>query len=272
MRKLLSLSSLLILPTMGILVTSQPALAEEPDCKTVTTTLQDRPDNGHGTPGIWALDTMDRTVKVCHVVTPQVAAVEIGTWVYSATLSDEGTFTTVPGDTNSPNDGKAVVKQTGTVSGTATFSNFTAPHDWIAWDNSIDGKTYHGTAPAATNDWVSLLWKDGASKTGITDYEWTYKTCSETWVDSSNPKNNDGQDDSAGDITGKACASPSPSPSASSSKAAPVVHSPSPTSKTATLPVTGSNIPYVLGGGVAILAAGSILWILGRRRRTRFEA
>lgn len=255
--------------------------AAPPDCKTVVTHLVDRPDNGHGTPGTWALDTMTRTLVVCRVVEAAPAAkVAIDTWTYNAVLKDSGTFVTRVGAHGSPNNGVALAGGVhGVVSGKADFAKFTAPHDWIAWDASaVDGKTFTGSAPVPTGDWVKQLWKDGFGGTSITSYGWVYQTCVgkivtkgyvEQWIDSSAESNNDGQSASAGDITGKACPVASASPSAPAS--APT--SPRPTSPTAvSLPVTGSNTPAIAAGGAGLLGLGVVLVVLAmRRRRTRVE-
>lgn len=254
-----------------VLAAAGPAQAvAAPDCKTAVSHLVDRPDNGHGTPSTWALDTVTRTVKVCHVEdtpAPAVAkAVPIDTWTYTATLVDEGTFVTKGGATGSPNAGVAIAAgMKGTIHGEATFAKFTAMHDFLGWVDAFDGKTFTGSAPSGTNDWIKNLWSDGFGGTQITNYKWTYTTCSEKWVDSSEESNGDGTADSAGDITGKAC--PSPSVSASPAPSLPGSASGVPIVGQPTLPVTGSRAVLVAGVGAVLVAIGAAGVIVGRRRR-----
>lgn len=245
------------------------AIADDDACRTVVAHLTDRPDNGHGTPPVWALDTVTRTVKVCHAedAPAPAAAVEVKTWDYTATLVDEGTFVTKGSATGSPNAGIALTAgMHGTVHGAATFAKFTAPHHWGYWVEAFDGKSFTGSAPSGTGDWIKNLWSDGFSGTQITDYKWTYETCTETWVDSSEEGNGDGTADSAGDITGKACPTPSASPSVSTSPSgSTIVAVPADTS--GSLPVTGSKEALIAGGGALAVAVGTVLVILFRRRR-----
>lgn len=254
-----------------------------PDCKTVTTHLVNRPDHGHGTPDVWALDTVTRTVKVCAQppATLQAEKIAIDTWTYTAELTDVGTFLTQAGVHGSPNNGASLAGGVhGAVLGVATFAKFTAPHDWGYWDAStLDGKTFNGSEPTSTSDWLKLLWKDGFSGSSITKYSWVYQTCVdkivksgwvEQWVDAS--FNNDGQNANAGDIRGRTCPtrSPSPSPSASKTTTGGAVT----TGGTPSLPVTGAPVPLIVLGGLVLVGAGIAGVILARRRRDRltFEA
>lgn len=282
-RALAGLTAAALIVLMAVLLGQPAGAATTPtpatDCKTVVTHLANRPDHGHGTPDVWALDTMTRTVEVCAQQPAQNAAVAIETWTYTATLTDVGTFLTQAGPTGSPNDGKPLVGGVaGALQGKAIFNKFTAPHDWIAWDPSaVDGKNFNGTEPGSTGDWLKLLWKDGLKQSGIDSYAWIYQTCVgkivrkgyvEQWVDSSS--NHDGQDASAGDITGKRCPTGSPSPSATTPSALPSL--PLPTTPGVSLPVTGSNVPLLIGGGVTLVTAGAVLLVLTlRRRRNRVE-
>jgi hypothetical protein len=269
MHRSIRLTLALLVGALFVVPFGTAAHAAEPDCKTVTSHLVNRPDNGHGTPAVWALDTVDRTVKVCHVEPEVAAKVAIDTWTYSATLTDTGTFKTQPSAHGSPNAGAQLLAQTGTVHGEATFATFTAPHDWGYWnDTALQGKTFTGSAPSGTSDWVKHLWTDGFSGTQIADYSWNYATCTEQWVDSSAEGNDDGQADSAGDITGKACPSPSPSPSHST--AAPTV-SASPAAG-ASLPVTGNRPWLYAGAGLLALGLGVAFVIAGRSKRRNFQA
>jgi len=253
-----------------------------PDCKTVTSHLVNRPDHGHGTPDVWALDTVTRTVQVC-VQPPaalQTEKVAIDTWSYTAKLTDTGTFVTQAGTHGSPNNGASLAGGVhGAVLGAATFAKFTAPHDWIAWDPSaLDGKTFNGSEPTSTGDWLKLLWKDGFGGSSINMYSWVYQTCVdkivksgwvEQWIDGS--FNNDGQDAKAGDIRGRVCPtrspSPSPSPSTSQTSTAGAVT----TGGTPSLPVTGAPVPLIALGGLVLIGAGIGGLALARRRRDRVQ-
>ena len=277
-RQLIIMAALLIVTMVSAVTFTKLAFAsvDPSDCKTVTTHLVNRPDNGHGTPSLWALDTMTRTVTVCHGPQPEPSDSPDETalnkhypWHYTATLKDAGTFVTKGGATGSPNDGKPLTAGTkGTVNGTATYAEFVSGWKWDGWQGAdYDGKTYSDSEPGTTGDWVKMLFSGGKVQTSITDYKWVYKTCQETWIDSSTKDNDDGQSDSAGDITGKACPSPTPT------KSAPPTVSQSPV--VASLPVTGSNITgtvVAVGGGFAVL--GVVLFLYGRRRRSqvRFTA
>ena len=259
---------------------AEPTASPE-DCKTIVLNLKDRPDSGnHGT---WALDTITRTIKVCHVVeqTALKTEVVINTWKYAATVTDVGTFVTVAGAHNSPNNGHAVVGGVNGAMAGGFHAHFTAPHDWIAWDGDAwNGKTLTGATGAGnptTSETVKKLWKDGFNGSSIdNDWAWVYQTCVkvlakkgfvEFWIDN---HKTDGEGKQDGDIWGKRC--PSPSPSASSST------NPLPTLTAAppsdSLPITGSNVPLVVGGGAALVLIGGVLFVLARRRgRTvRFQA
>lgn len=267
-----------LLLTFGALALLAPpahAAVAAPDCKTVVSHLVDRPDNGHGTPGTWALDTMTRTVKVCHLpeaeAAPAVAkTVEVDAWTYTAALVDDGTFVTQGSATGSPNAGAAIVAgMHGTVKGVAGFAKFTAAHDWAYWNGAaLDGKTFTGLAPSSTGSWIGNLWSDGFGGTQIVAYKWIYKTCTESWVDSSEEANGDGTADVAGDITGKACPSPSPSAPAPTTPAATVSATPA-----ASLPVTGpGGTGVLLAVGAGLILGGAMLYTTVRRRRVRFTA
>lgn len=260
----------------GVASAETSASSPATDCRTVTSHLVKRPDNGHGAPPVWALDTMDRTIKVCHVtpvVVPEVATqtkVEVDVWEYNATLVDNGTFETVAGATGSPNNGAALKAQTGVMSGNATFKNFTAPHDWGYWNGDAMKKEFVGSAPSSTGNWIGNFWTDGFKGTSITSYKWGYWTCGgvqsggEQWIDSSEPANDDGQSDTAGDITGKPC------PAQASPTATPVVPAPV---GLPSLPVTGlPAVGWIAIGGTVIAFFGAALWLSGRRRRTKFIA
>jgi len=178
---------------------SQPALATTSDCKTVTSHLVNRPDNGNH--GVWADDSLTRTVKVCVVPTPELKAdaVQVNTWKYHAEVTDEGTFVTKAGAHLSPEHGVALVGGVnGKMSGHFT-ADFTAAHDWAYWNGAaFDGKTFTGAPGGAnptTSDWVKALWTDGFKGSSINkDWWWKYGTCNELWRESA--------EGDQGDITG----------------------------------------------------------------------
>jgi hypothetical protein len=205
----------LVAGSLAATSTANAAVVE--DCKTVVSTLVDRPDNGHGTPSKWALDDFTRTVKVCHVPNelPTLAddvaktLVEVESWHYHATVTDEGTFTTVNGFHRSPNNGHMLLGNVpGTLKGGFT-ADVEAPASWQFFTpDTLNGKTFTGEAGTeeggpTTSTWVKALWSDGLSKQSSfinKDWWWKYKTCNEYWLDSE--KTDDGQNQFAGDITG----------------------------------------------------------------------
>lgn len=254
----------------------------EPDCKTTVTYLN-RPDHGHGTVngGFWANLKITRTTKICVVPVDNTAKLVAppATVHYKATVKDEGTFITIAGTALSPNDAKLLV---GGVHGTVVGSfsqDFLAAEGWLYYQGAMNGKTYNGAGnPVSTSNWVSAVWGgDDFKSDGMNDdWIWTYKTCSEQWVDSSAAANEDGASDSAGDIIGKPCASASPSPSASPSTSvkASASATPLPTSfvpaggsaGSGSLPVTGSKVTVIVGFGAVLVALGAGLFLASRRR------
>lgn len=266
------------------------------ETRTVVTNLVDREDHGHGTPppGTWALDTFTRTVEitggpnyVIHQrpslaatdepvpadIDEQVAEAKMSPepefnvcdlvkrfhlrWEYHAEVTDKGTFKTLAGATLSPNAGGPLLgDMPGTLVGGFT-ADFTAPAHWCSFDDTkLNGKTLDGDDAPATSKWLECLFGEKLDGSPINDdWTWTYKTCTEQWVDAAD--NNDGQDEDAGDITGKPCPTPTPAPTT----APPVVV------VAAQLPVTGASVstPAVLGG--ALVVVGAALLIAATRRR-----
>jgi len=258
------------------------------DCKTTTTNLN-RPDHGHGTVngGYWANLSIVRKTVICIIVDSELKAQDVQPPAmvhYHANVTDNGTLVTIAGATLSPNDAKPLkggVK--GVVQGSYT-QDFYAEAGWLKYQGNFNGQTYSGTNnPSSTGDWVKKVWggDDFKSKGLNDDWLWAYQTCVkeyvsegfvEMWVDSGAKDNNDGQSDSAGDITGKPC--PSASPSASHAATTPAGATPTPS--VPSLPVTGANVPILLGGGGALLIAGLLivgtLYMRKRRDRVRFVA
>lgn len=289
--------------TAGLFGFAAPAQAEEPtaETRTVVTDLVDRADHGHGTPppAIWALDDFTRTVEITggpdYVLHEQPSLVAdeptvpadidqqvadakkvdskinvcdlVKTfhlrWQYHAEVNDEGTFMTVAGAHLSPNAGAALLGNApGTLTGGFT-ADFVAPAHWCSFDDSkLNGKELEGDDAPATSKWLKFLFGDKLDGSGINDdWSWTYNTCSEQWIDAAS--NDDGQEDEAGDITGKPCPTPSPSPTPPPTTAPPVVV------VGAQLPVTGASVsvPAVVGGALVVLGAAILAGLAITRRR-----
>jgi hypothetical protein len=169
-----------------------PASATTADI-TVTATIKEHADNGHGTPAHWATDSFKRTLKI-H---------EVAAGSYTLTTSDTGTFTTIQGAGAPAGSGKTISRiLTGSFAGSGTG---TATGTLIANPAALSGKTFddvHGTPFPGSGDWAKIFFTAGATVEPFgTAYSFSYTTADEKWVDAST--NNDGQDPAAGDITGK---------------------------------------------------------------------
>jgi LPXTG-motif cell wall-anchored protein len=290
----------LVAGLVGPLAAAAPAAATTPTppapvCKTATTHMYARPDSGNH--GDWALDgikdsnpadLLTRTVTICEQA-PVVLHVNADTVtkprsLYTATVADEGAFTTLAG--HSPNAGVTLPAGiTGRMAGSgkdnvAFTASFTAESGFANYKATYAGDTYHGSAPSSSGDWVKNLWggKDFEQVTNLVGWSWDYWTCNkdrakatEKWVDAET--NKAGSIPSAGDITGKKCPSPSPSPSAvsSSKPAGGTGGGGSPSSSASTgggsLPVTGSNAMIGAGVGAGLLLVGVVAVLWARRRR-----
>lgn len=227
-RNALAIASLAIGGLLGtFLVTANAFATDTGTCKTVTTTLKDRPDSGMAG-NDWALDALSRTTKIC----------EDAPGVYSASVTDTGTFTTQAG--KSPDgaaDNVAGIKGYVTGGFTATFK---APGGFDGYQGKYDGESYTGSAPSSSGDWVKNVWggQGFESVTNLVGWKWIYWTCNpdvtkatEKWVNADVAVGGN-----SGEITGKKCPSPSPSPSTSVPITPPA---PVPTPVTGSLPVTG---------------------------------
>jgi hypothetical protein len=273
----------------GLFGFAAPAQAEEPteESRTVVTNLVNQPDHGNGTPDdVWALDTFTRTVEIVGgpdyvVVTEEAIPADIDQqvaeaieqdpefnvvcdlveefglkWNYHADVTDKGTFKTLAGETLSPSAGAPLL---GNVSGTMVGGftvDFTAPAHWCSFnDSKLKGTIDTGKAPRSS-EWLKCLFGDEFDGEPLV-YAWTYKTCTEQWVETS--ENNDGQDEEAGDITGKPCPTATPAPTT----APPVVV------VAAQLPVTGASVtsPAVLGGALVVVGAALLVGLAVTRRR-----
>jgi hypothetical protein len=177
-------------------------------------------------------------------------------WEYHAVATDKGTFKTLAGAALSPNAGGPLLgDMPGTLAGGFTV-DFTAPAHWCTFDGpKLNGKTFVGDQAPTDAEWLKCLF-DGIRDYTINDnWSWTYKTCTEQWVDAYD--NNDGQDEEAGDITGTPCPTPAPT------TAPPVVV------VAAQLPVTGASVtsPAVLGGALVVVGAALLVGLAVTRRR-----
>lgn len=263
-------SALTVLAMTGLgLALASPAQAQDDDCKTVASTLTDRPDSAVGG-GTWALDQLERTVKVCQV--------EPG--VYHAVVSDAGTFATVELD-HTP---AGVVQPLpaaieGTVEGGFT-ADFEAEADFATFDPShLDGVTIAWVGDGSdlsSGEWVVSLFGDEFTGSSLNDdWSWSYRTwCGEEvreeWVNQT-----DALGGNKGDITEVPdCPAVSPSPSVSPSPEA--SESPAPGAAGGTteeLPATGVSIPRLAGFGVALLGIGVAALVFGiKARRTTYVA
>jgi hypothetical protein len=161
---------------------------------TVTATVKHHPDNGHGTPSLWADDSFVRTM-VIH---------QTGSGLYTLTTTDKGTFTTREG-AGSPSGaaGKHISRKlTGVFASTGTghvgLGSLVA--NWAA----LSGKVYDDTAGTpfpSSGAWATSFFTAGATVNPFDHYNFRYTTADEQWIDADT--NNDGQDSTAGDITGK---------------------------------------------------------------------
>lgn len=159
---------------------------------TVTATVKNHPDNGHGTPSHWADDTFVRSMKIHNN----------GDGTFALTTTDTGTFTTRKG-AGSPNNNVTIAR---TLTGGFSSSS-TGTMTGTLRSNYLDenGKTFDDKNgnPFTSNGWASTFFDAGATGGPFSiGYSFTYKTADEQWIDASN--NGDGTDDpAAGDITGK---------------------------------------------------------------------
>lgn len=184
---------------LGLLAAGFAVPAQAAAAQTVTSTVKNHADNGHGTPAHWADDTWTRT----STITPGDTD---GT--YTVHLAGKGTFATVK-DAGSPNGGGATVgaKVSGDFAEDLTATVTGAKQRGATGLNNINNKVYDDktTVHFTTTEWIKHLFaKNGDGATvNITAYTYKYGTGCETWTDANT--NNDGQDETAGNITGKKC-------------------------------------------------------------------
>jgi hypothetical protein len=194
----------------GTIWGSTAAVMAAPTTVTAVTHVVNRPDGGNG--GNWAYDNLKRTLTVTVAATQKPADTLAGLTDYTATVTDEGGFSTI-GGAPTPNQfvpGTQILHNgvKGSINGGISYT-VTAP----------SGDTLTGTVPVYENDnfsttgagftstgnWPKLAF---ASQTGVTvaegnDWSWKYATACESWTDSA--VNGDGNTANDGNITGKIC-------------------------------------------------------------------
>lgn len=172
-----------------------------------STSVQNRPDNGHGTPARWAYDNFTRklTLTLANPAScPGMPAT--GDTCYVATISDSGTFDAILGAGAPAGTGGQITHSVhGTMAGT---------YNLTAYAPDADDPNLGGTVPATENDnftdptgvhtttnWLTQAFPTpGDVVVSGGAYSWKYADTCESWTDAST--NNDGQDPSAGNITG----------------------------------------------------------------------
>jgi hypothetical protein len=218
-RTVAAVGAISLLGIVGAVLTANAANATT--CNTTSVSLNNRPDSGVGG-NDWAFDTLTRKTEICEVTPGH----------YTATVADDGTFNTNAG--LSPAGAVTIVAGIkGTVKGGFT-ATFTAPAGFAGYQGNFNGNSYNGTAPSSSSDWVAKTYGNVEGfqmGKNLVDWKWTYKSCSETWVNA--------DAGNSGDITGKDCPSPTPTNSPSPSPSPTTSTAPVPTPVTITLPVTG---------------------------------
>lgn len=190
---------------------------------TATTHVTNDPDNGHGSPSTWAMDTITRTVTITKGTqipgTDCGLAASAGCWSFTAALSDSGTFVTIPG-AGTPNQSCAgcagELIRSPAVSGTIA-GNYQVTFDasYPVADASLVAKNHDDAGVPASPPYTSTTWGEQFFPAGTSfgpfaggAYTWTYQVLSggfpfftiERWTDSSS--NGDGNTPGAGNVTG----------------------------------------------------------------------
>lgn len=177
--------------SLGVVTGAQAAQATPHQADlVVTATVHNHPDNGHGTPSKWALDTFTRTMRI-HETSPGH---------YVLTTTDRGSFTTIKGAGDPAGHGKQITRTlTGTFRGNGTGDAV----GYLVHDaKALSGKVYNddGGTPFTGVGWVSIFFKTGATVSPFNAYRFVYTTADEQWIDAST--NADGTTAAAGDVTG----------------------------------------------------------------------
>lgn len=162
---------------------------------TAMSSLTNRPDSGgHGD---WATDTLTRNVSITRasaVDADKCGAAATVCWLYTGSIADNGTFTTITG-AMSPNAGDLIA---GTVNGTVTgaakiqfYASSDAPNPALV-DATVDGSAH------PTGEWAKMFFPAGTVVTvaDMRDWGWTYDaaTICNKWVNA--------KAGNTGDITG----------------------------------------------------------------------
>lgn len=166
MKKAIGALALFLLVALGLSTPAHAATTAQ-DCRVARVDLTDRADTGNNG-SVWAKDTMTRTVRVC------VEEVTEGQAKYHATVTDRGTFNTVPG--KSPNKS---LTMPGGIEGTVTGSfesRFTGP----LWSDVFKLETPGQDTSSGTWVQTAMRWP---SAIPIEVYRWTYTTACETYRD-----------------------------------------------------------------------------------------
>lgn len=203
----------------GLMFSAGAAHADTPPTTvTAVTHVTNRPDNGHGTPSLWAYDTMNRTLTVT-LAAPQPKSTPAGDLAYNVSITDKGYFSAIQG-AFTPNQSitagaKIAHHVAGSLNGSYALTVFAPAGDALTGTVPATEDDNFGTPLVTTTDWASQAF---ATKVGVTvqggKYEWDYATgdhnggTCEKWVDSS--ENGDGNAVADGNITGKICYVPRP--------------------------------------------------------------
>jgi hypothetical protein len=186
---------------------------------TAVTTLSNRPDSGAN--GNWATDQMTRTATVTRH--DQVASTDCGSsatscWFYTATISDVGSFQTIPG-AFTPNQECTEPNNTScnglTISGTVSGSiNGGGTMEFYANSSNPSASSVPTTVKGDGDDtstWYTLFFPAATqfqlttnSNAPFTAWSWSYNapgTC-ENWVDAYNNGDGDGPYSPDGNIAG----------------------------------------------------------------------
>ena len=187
-----------------------------PVSATATTLITNHLDGGHGNPADWATETIWRTETVTRGA--EVSGTDCGLaasadcWAYTASLSDSGSFTTIPG-AGTPNQacagcaGEHIARQvSGALQGTyvVTFDASSGSPDGTLVGPTRDDHDTHPAPPFTTTTWGEQFFPAGTSFGNVTGgaYSWTYTVAfpREQWVDAS--ANGDGNQPGDGNISG----------------------------------------------------------------------
>jgi hypothetical protein len=179
LRKKLNIGLAAAAALAGIAFVATPADATtkpKPFTFTTHTVLINRPDSGGGGNN-WAKDNALRTL----VITETARNATTGVYSFKATLTDVGTFTTVPGLT--PNQGAPYTGMhelhvvTGKLSGYGTYT-FTATRLPVIGNMPTHSSTPAPTGIETTSEWYKQAFPNGTvfdvGNPGIQDWIWTY--------------------------------------------------------------------------------------------------